>query len=269
MTDERLFELVNLEIDGAISPQEEAELHRRVQGDPEAANLRAQIREISGKLDEIELEEPPAGFREEVVDRIRSNSGSITAVRPAPIPFAAEKRRRFFRYAWTLAAGLIVGLLLAPVLFNASAPAISPTDATGAMRAHLASQEWEVLDNRMIENGALEGSVEATRSGEIVAIELDLTLHQQAGIEIRYDASEFGLAGFSREDSFVDTLSLEPGLARIAADQRVEVTLFLVDLESPSPGIDIEIVSRNGEAVTEQIRLGDGDPTSENQLSTQ
>jgi anti-sigma factor RsiW len=64
---DRLHELIQADLDGALSAAERAELARLLLQDPDARRLHGQLQRTDRLLRDIPADEPPAGLRDAVI----------------------------------------------------------------------------------------------------------------------------------------------------------------------------------------------------------
>lgn len=257
MTDDRLFELINLEIDEQISDAELEELNRLVAGNQDAAGIREEMRSVARELDAIDSIDPPGDFQQDVLARIRERRPTPKGEVVRETPFTGN-RGRVFRYAWALAAGLLLGLLLSPLFIDQSPPSVTSSDASGTMREPISSDDWEVLTSRTIHTPPAVGRVEARRARDRVAIDLELRSEVPTEVELRFDPADLGLAGFSRSGDFDRPLRLDQGAVIIPAGMRTNAILFLADLQPGASSIEIIIRPKDTQPITETIRIEGG-----------
>jgi hypothetical protein len=114
VTLERDFELLNLEVDGALSGADRAELGRRLLADPSLRALRDSLRRTCAALDALPEEEPPADL---TADAIVSN----LPARPRPADGTrARPQLRFTRITWRHAAAIAGAAIVSVLAFQAT-----------------------------------------------------------------------------------------------------------------------------------------------------
>ncbi len=100
------FELINAEIDGALTGPQRAELNRLLLADPSVRALRDSLTRTCRTLDEMPREEIPAGLHEAIVSGL-----PVHAPRSHVLRRAAFTGRPLLRYAAAFGGGLLVSAL--------------------------------------------------------------------------------------------------------------------------------------------------------------
>lgn len=152
MLDERSFELLNAEIDGALSSADRAELSRRLLESTELRALREELRAACADLERLPLVEPPAGLREKILAALPT-----TSVADPPARGGFSMTPRTYRYAAAIVGGLLVGTLA----FEASRSLIGPDQVVGTMAGEQATDA--LLQGGMrVEAGGVRGTITLT-----------------------------------------------------------------------------------------------------------
>ena len=99
-------ELINAEIDGALTGPQRAELNRLLLADPAVRVLRDSLTRTCRTLDEMPREEIPAGLHEAIVTGL-----PVAAPKSHVLRRAAFTGRPFLRYAAAFGGGLLVSAL--------------------------------------------------------------------------------------------------------------------------------------------------------------
>lgn len=157
MTDPRLLELINAEIDGELDAQQRAELARSLLADPNARARREELRQLCAALDQLEEVEPPSQLRE-----------NILAALPQSKPQRSWPPPTRWRYA-ALVAGILAGGLV--VLEVSKGPQSATTDAAGTMAA---PGTPTTLDTVRLSDGPVSGRASLYRDRAGLGLELDL-----------------------------------------------------------------------------------------------
>jgi anti-sigma factor RsiW len=99
-------ELINAEIDGALTGPQRAELNRLLLADPDVRALRDSLTRTCRTLDEMPREEIPAGLHEAIVTGL-----PVAAPKSHVLRRAAFTGRPLLRYAAAFGGGLLVSAL--------------------------------------------------------------------------------------------------------------------------------------------------------------
>jgi hypothetical protein len=157
MTDPRLLQLINAEIDGELDGEQRAELSRRLLADPAARAERDELKRVCAALDGLPLAEPP-----------RDLAGGVLAAlpnTPTPAPALAWDARHRWRY---LAVAACVLAALTVVFEMGRGPGTATTDAAATM-----ADGAPALDSAQVA-GAVTGRVVLYRDPAGLGLSLDL-----------------------------------------------------------------------------------------------
>ena len=126
VTNDRAIDLINAEIDGALSGPERAELNRLLLADPSVRTLRDELRRTCAALDACGQEDVPADLHE-----------SIMAAMPAsPIQCDPPASGRFGKPVLRYAAAFAGGLLVSALAFHfagVNSPGLDPAHLAGTL----------------------------------------------------------------------------------------------------------------------------------------
>jgi hypothetical protein len=129
MLDDRMLELLNAEIDDALSAADRAELSRRLLNEPEARAAREALRRTCAGLDALPLAEPPAELRERILAALPQGTQATSR--------GGQFSRRFLSSASTLryAAAIVGAVLVGTIAFeaNRNANGVDTDQAVGTM----------------------------------------------------------------------------------------------------------------------------------------
>jgi hypothetical protein len=107
MTDQdTTLELINAEIDGVITGPQRAELNRLLLADPSVRALRDELTRTCGALDDVPIEELPAGLHEAIVAHL-----PVVTPKSHGLRHTSLASRPPLRYAAAFGGGLLVSAL--------------------------------------------------------------------------------------------------------------------------------------------------------------
>ena len=161
MANERTDELIQMDIDGAITPAEKAALDAALAADAEARASLESYRRLAHQLDSLPVVDPPPMLVSNVVRAVRAKrSAAHVATNPS------GRRRQVLYLAYAAAAGLLLGLLAAPLLIRSDAfhpPVAADSAAASIGAADLAS--WQIVDRQTASHAGGSVRVLVRRSG--------------------------------------------------------------------------------------------------------
>jgi hypothetical protein len=158
VTDPRLVELINAEIDSELDAQQRAELARSLLADPNARARREDLRRLCVALDQIQEVEPPSQLRESVLAALQQSK-----------PKRSSSSATRWRHA-ALVAGILAGG--AVVLEVSNGPQSVSTDVAGTMAA---PGTPALLDTVRLSDGPVSGRASLYRDRAGLGLELDVT----------------------------------------------------------------------------------------------
>jgi hypothetical protein len=181
MTHDRLDDLIQGDLDGALSAAEQAELARRLLQDPGARRLHGQMKRTDRLLRDIPVAEPPAALRE-----------AVRAASARPVEATTRWRRLS---AYRIAAAFVGGLLVVGIVYVLSdgrdpgrelqgsvSAGAEPAAAAARSRATLRAEGFEVEATLRREDARLHLEIASTAAtpGEL-AVKIDPAATSLAG----------------------------------------------------------------------------------------
>lgn len=213
---DRAIELINAEIDGALSRATRAELNRLLLANPAVRSLRDELRRTCQALDDVEPEEIPADLHESIMSALPT-----TPIRCEERVASARFGKPVLRYAAAFAGGLLVSALA--FHFVGSGPAaLDPQELAGT----LAPARGEVVQ---IDLPVVKGHVvvAGTRTGPVVTSRLAAT--SPVTVVASTEGHEVRLDGFvAPQDAPIE---LSAGLGKSGTAQPI-VVISVVDATS-------------------------------------
>ena len=185
MDSTRLNELIQSDLDGALSAAERAELARLVLQDPEARRLHDQFRRLDQLLHDIPQTEPPSSLRAAILA-----GGPSMSERPG-----APGRRQYGWPPYRLAAAILGGLMIVGISYflrDGSAPG---ADLQGSMAAGGRQEAIAVRDHWSMRAESVEASASLRREGEGLRLELNLSATIPCEVIARFDPATTTLVG--------------------------------------------------------------------------
>jgi anti-sigma factor RsiW len=162
--DQKYIDLIEAEIDGRLSAAERAELARHVLVNPDARELRDEMRQLCDMLDAVQAEEPPAELHADVMSALRAQSRQPGTRLPAGGRVRAYlSSPAGLRFAAAIVGGVLVGTLAFE--FAGRDPGLAPSQLVGTMApqgATASPQRQARFDNAAVVGSVtLEGTAEA------------------------------------------------------------------------------------------------------------
>ena len=247
MTTERYIELIHGEIDGVNTPAESAELQKIVRDDGAAREFQEHMQQLAGTLDLVDDVEAPEGLRES----IRAGIVPRAAASPHPI------RQRFFspaagfRLAAALAAGLILGLLAGPWVFDHEV-AWNPSDFAGSMTPPV---NGSAVPQLRFDRDLVSGTVQLVEEEDRILVTFDVSARAPMDLIFDYDFEKSIFKGFFRREGAFDADTRE-GRFVVSGSGEFAGTLALERTDPSETTVTLEY-RRDGELLgTEVLRTG-------------
>jgi hypothetical protein len=199
--DEGYEELIQREIDGDTSEQEKTALKDYVAANAEAQSLHAGLKKLTEVLNRVEPVKPPADLAKSILAALSPRRHAQARVLR---PRSWLARYPILKFGYAIAAGLILGLLLHPFLFNQTST-LPATDVQGSMIPRLSG------DQMLLNLDGGSGSVTLRVSDSIASLEFDLDSREPARLEVGFDKGQVEFKGFNQQTNSVDSFAAEPG----------------------------------------------------------
>lgn len=200
MTDERIIELINKEIDGLNTASEHQELMRSVSSNEHTARLYHDLLRTAKALQAIEQVSPPAYLKNHI----------LNAVTAAPVPSQQRvgslaswrelfRSRPMARYAVVFASGLCVGILFL-VLADPWKQRAEPDASTvsGSMTLFSDLHGLPILESDYFQSDGIKGALRTYKSGGNVFVEIEVQSSDNVNIELNSDPAELRFDGIRR-----------------------------------------------------------------------
>lgn len=208
---DRLHELIQADLDGALSAAERAELARLLLQDPDARRLHGQLQRTDRLLRDIPADEPPAGLRDAVI------AGSA---RPG---VAAGRWNRLSTYR--IAAAFVGGLLVVGIAYflsDGSPPGRELQGSVSASKDLAAATVTEPRASLQAEGFEVEASLH--RDGDRLRLELASSAARPGELAVKIDPAATSLAGSADDVSLAG--KRDEVTVRLPAGRHVSVLDF-------------------------------------------
>jgi hypothetical protein len=178
MPEERVIDLIQRDIDGDTTPEEQAELRDRLERDVDSRIYYDGIRHVAAALEATPASEPPANFTLAVMSGIREQ-----AARTSNAERFRRPRDRFLavRVGIGLAAAALLAVVLAPSLFRALdsshlrgtmiAPAVQSQTVTAGPQSVAIESKGRRVSLRFDAPAASGGSADITFDSSVLRVE--------------------------------------------------------------------------------------------------
>ncbi len=213
MTEERIIELINKEIDGLNTAAEHQELMQSVSANEHAARLYRDLLGTAKVLQGIEHVSPPSYLKSQIMNSIpAAPAHSHRRIGPLSSWMEAFRGRSMTRYAVVFASGLCVGILFL-VLANPWKQSAEPDASTvsGSMTFFSDLHRLPVLESARFEGDGVEGILRTYKSGGNVFVEIEVQSSDNLNIELNSDPAELRFDGIRRFAGSVGDVNVTQG----------------------------------------------------------
>jgi len=214
---ERIANLIQAEIDGALVTGEREELKVALAESPVARAYRAEMLHLNGVLGEVPDIDPPAGLSRRILD-------SIELPAPQKIPGWVRNWLQPASYGLAVAAGMLlaVGMLrLQPFSDN------DMTSLVGSMVSQGANLPAESRSQLAVELDAVQGSISLKDMNGTIALQFDLVSAEVVEINIPLAESGLQFGGFVHDDEAMDVLEVSGRNVRVINQGANQFVVFL------------------------------------------
>lgn len=188
MTDLRLQELIQAELDGEISGPDRAELGRVLLQDPQARQEREALRRVDAALRAVPAVDPPEHLRVSIL--AQAHRPSLRA--GGPPRRSPGFNTGLLRYAAVFAGGLVVASL-AFYLAQPATHAPDPASLAGTVARQKAA--GVPADESLVRAGDGEARLRLFRDRKNLELQIEATTAGRWQFEIDYDPGDLALAG--------------------------------------------------------------------------
>jgi len=224
-SDRNYLELMHADLDGEASEEELVALREYLASSPEARSMQTELAKVADVLSQVEHIEPPEDLIKSIMAALPPRRPEVEGV-PRNKPW--HSTFPILKYGYALAAGLLLGLLLAGVAFRSlSSPETS--DFYGTMIRREQNSQYAAGDQMKLDLRDLKGSVGVSRSGANTIIEFDLDTRQPVDVEVGFDGSQVGFKGFSQQSSGVRSFEAEEGRLSFSSEGKHRSTVLFTN----------------------------------------
>lgn len=245
MSTERYIQLIHGEIDATNSPAESSELQGIIKRNGTAREFQEDMKRLAEVLNRVEDAEVPQGLRESIRSKIASRTVS------PPLAFRKNKTRILtgaagFRLSAALAAGLVLGLIVGPRIFN-DAGRWNPSDFGGSMmRGSRLTEPVELDADRF------SAKIRGAQNGVVLVVSFDISAQAPVEVALEYDPGKIELTGFARRGGQFDVVEARDGQFIIHGDRDFRGNLMLERMDPAATALRLK-ARRDGTLLGEEL----------------
>ena len=263
MIDDALDDLIQREIDGATTPEESAELQRKLATEPAARAHLERLRNLTSILSSVPSVEAPPELRDKVRAALQSRGPAV--------PVGTDRSHRPHRRVWPplrrrdvvfAAGGDLAAAAVLLSLGRLPQPAgLDPERLRGAMGGADAWEDARTVDQQELDASWITGRASVRQRADLVAVELALQPRGDVTVELRFDGERFTPVGFAAAPSAETNVVMQRDSLRIDHVGRGTSRLILQAHGKRWSSSRIELSMRGERGVVERalvVRLGPG-----------
>lgn len=197
MTDEKLIELMNNEIDGLNTPSQSERVKKQMAADPESQAQFESLRSLSHILNQVEEVEPPESLKYTIMNSIPRYKYSAPQNSSSGFEFLRSLSKSIFtpRYAFSFAAGTAAGLLFFALYSgNFGVDEIDPATVLGAIGGQNQEVAIVIADHAEFAFETISGSVTTSTSGSSIWTTISLVGKGEISVALFFRAEDLRLS---------------------------------------------------------------------------
>ncbi|KPK65383.1 MAG: hypothetical protein AMS21_04820 [Gemmatimonas sp. SG8_38_2] len=259
MNTKQLTDLIQQELDGVLSPQEELRLREMVAKDAAAAELRRNLVAVSRTLATVDRKEVPPSLKPSIMRALEARA-SVPQQRGASLSVPIASFFRSLSPRGAFAGGLVAGLVLALIAFVALVPfPLEETDLVGTMRLTESVPVMTPIARVPVMAEGLAGSLTLESSGkfQMATVVLSTGDAEHSAI-LSYPADEVRLAAVRPEGA--GSVPVTAGGGRIELEHQSQTTLELFFDVRQDASAPLRLIVRTADGVEHETEIAFAPP---------
>lgn len=241
MSNDKMFELMNRDIDGVISPTEQAELRAFLATNEVARAQFDELVRLNSQFKAVDRREAPAGLKSAIMADIPYHRASGQEVRREGF---FEKYTRWFvpSPGSYVLSGAMAGALVVVVVFAVFRGGSQiGRDQIGGTMAPIKVEAKEEIDKQVVRSGDAKAVVTSSVNGNGLIVDLSVTAPSGAAILVAYDQQQLTVSGLSSDGPALQALETAHGEIRFVATGSQSVRLTFRSTASADGTIRVEL----------------------------
>ena len=256
MLEQRTLELINGEIDGALQPDERAELEAILAASADARAMKAELQKLANLMDSMPQHTPPEELAERILRQVR-----LPASRPAFSPGNLFSSLQAAPIGLAFAAGLLMAVGMYE-LSPGRQSVVDPANIVGTMVLNPgAGPASQAADSLVISVPGVSGTVSLSEAGNLQVLSFDLDSTDETEIAIALSEAGLSFGGIAHAAASAaaadETYEVSGGTLRVVNQGRQAFSVFLLDAGADGGGREISIgISKGGTPVFAGVLRG-------------
>lgn len=227
--DPKWVDLVNAEIDGQISAENQALLNQHLAENAEARAFRIELAALCGDLDAMPDLDPPADLRQPALTLAGESAGAArkTAGRSWLVTFNEFLGLAPVRYAMSFAAGAVLSFVLVSSDQISRQAFDDVTGLVGTMSEPGVLTGTTTVGSMGLTLNELAGSVSMNRSGQLLILDFDLAAKGPVEIVALFNDRDIWFNGFAQLESTGTSVAAQTGRVTIRMEGQRRYAVYL------------------------------------------
>lgn len=241
----KLSDLINAEIDGRISAEDQALLDQHLAENAEAKAFHDELTRLCGELDSMDEVTPPANLRQSVMELARQSAQPVRkpARRGWQMIFSGFLGITPVRYAMSFAAGVILTFVLVSSDQISRQAFDDVTGLVGTMSDSGSTNDATVIDSMGLTLNELAGSVSLNKAGSLIILDFDLASQSPIEIVARFDDRDIWFNGFAQLESAGTSVAAETGRVTIRMEGQRRYAVYLHNTGRNTATVNLQFFS--------------------------
>ncbi len=194
MIDSKTEDLINRDIDGALSAQAATRLKEVLSTDSEAQNYYDEVVNLSQMLEQVEEVDPGPNLKKNILNSISVQKYQNEETRERTLSFNGWRFYRNYRLTLAFAIGLLIGFFT--YSFFTDFPLNNNSDLIGTILLNGTDAKFKPADQAEITLPEIIGTVSSQYAENIVLFRVDLTTDSEIEVVVEFDGNDLRFAGF-------------------------------------------------------------------------
>jgi anti-sigma factor RsiW len=252
MSNEKMIDLMNRDIDGAISPAEQAELRAYLASSPEARRQYDELVKLNSHFRGVSRVEAPSDLKPSIMFNISAQQAASSKHQHGGY---LKKYARWFVPSPSsyVVSGAMAGALVMMLALNIFQGERS--DRVDRFRGTMAPAKQEsakIVDQQTLQAGDASAEVACERTGQVVTVAMDLSTPTGMTVTLAFDPQQFAVSGMSTDSSTLRELQTSDGLIKFSSDGTQSVR-FLFRADSAAAGRIRVAITQNGVTAAREV----------------
>ena len=251
MNNDKFIELMNRDIDGAISPAEQAELRAFLAGNAGARQQYDELVRINSQFKAVPRVDAPADLKSSIMAQIPVALAARTGMQHEG--FLKRYARWFVPSPGSyVVSGAMAGALVMALVFNTLQRESGSQSERFSGTMTPINQPSQKVDQQTLQTGDATAEVTCERAGEAVTVTIGLSAQTGVAVTLAFDPHQFAVSGMSADSSALGSLQASDGLIKFESDGSQSVR-FAFRADTVAEGRIRVAITQNGVVAAREL----------------